>query len=78
MVIREGSAWGLIIKSGRMPLALNGMSSSDKTIPHVPFWPAREANLSPMLGIRSSQIRILTVRLPIGSLVIKVLSTYPI
>ena len=37
-----------MIKSGRIPSDVKGISSSLMINPHVPFCPAREANLSPM------------------------------
>lgn len=48
MVIHEGIACGFIIKSGVIPSMLNGMFSYQYTIPHVPFCPCHEANLSPI------------------------------
>ena len=46
MVMRDGMACGLTTMSGTMPSAVNGMSSCRYVIPHVPFWPWRDANLS--------------------------------
>ena len=77
MVIREGIAWGLIIKSGRIPSAVNGISRSGITKPIVPFCPALDAILSPIFGIRSSRTRTLAIRVPISPSVINVLSTIP-
>ena len=37
MVMRVGKAWGLNNTSGRTPRAVNGMSSSGRIIPKVPF-----------------------------------------
>lgn len=54
MVMREGKACGLMSRSGRMPVrAQNGMSTSGHCAPSTPFWPARDANLSPMTGVRA-------------------------
>ena len=77
MVIRDGIACGLIIKSGRIPFAANGMSRSGTTKPMVPFCPARDAILSPMFGMRSSRTRIFAIRVPSSPSVINVLSTMP-
>ena len=55
MVIREGTAWGLMIISGEMPSQVKGMSSWRYWIPQVPFWPCREANLSPIWGMRTER-----------------------
>jgi hypothetical protein len=41
MVIRLGMQCGLMMMSGRMPLAANGMSASSTIIPIVPFCPWR-------------------------------------
>ena len=51
IVMREGMAWGLMIKSGTIPSAVQGMSSCVYVMPTVPFWPCRLANLSPTWGI---------------------------
>jgi hypothetical protein len=48
IVILDGIAWGLTIKSGTIPSLVNGRSSYLYVIPQVPFWPWREANLSPI------------------------------
>ena len=77
IVIREGRACGLIIKSGRMPSFVKGMSSSGIIKPSVPFCPALEAILSPMAGMRSSRMRIFAIRVPSSPSVINDLSTYP-
>ena len=47
------------------------------TNPIIPFCPAREAILSPKVGIRSSRTRIFAILLPSSPSVIKVLSTIP-
>ena len=53
MVIREGKACGLMIKSGRIPVAsAKGMSASGQGRERTPFWPWREENLSPTTGLR--------------------------
>ena len=39
--------------SGTTPSAVNGMSSWRYVIPIVPFCPWREANLSPIWGMRT-------------------------
>ena len=77
MVIRDGNACGLIIKSGRIPSAVNGISSSGIMSPKVPFWPALEAILSPIAGTRSSRTRILAILVPSSPSVINDLSTNP-
>lgn len=51
MVILEGMQWGLTIISGTIPSIVKGRSSWRYVIPHVPFWPCLEANLSPIWGI---------------------------
>ena len=61
-VMRLGNAWGFIMRSGRSPSAVKGMSCSGIISPMVPFCPHRLANLSPMRGLRSSRIRTLTWR----------------
>jgi len=73
--MRDGRAWGLMIMSGRTPLALNGMSFSGTIRPMVPFCPAREAILSPMAGTRVWHMRILATRSPGAPSVTKILST---
>ena len=62
MVIRDGIACGLIIISGFNPSFVKGISASGITSPTVPFWPHREANLSPILGILTSRILTLAIR----------------
>src|SRR5437899_3030411 len=54
-VIRDGIAWGLMIRSGMMPCAVKGMSSWGAMSPMTPFCPWREANLSPSSGMRRSR-----------------------
>ena len=75
--MRLGSAWGLMMISGRMPSALNGISSSLIMSPIVPFCPHLLQNLSPITGILSSRTRTLAILEPSAPSVIKVLSTYP-
>ena len=77
MVIRDGIACGLIIKSGRIPSAVKGMSSSGIMRPIVPFCPLREAILSPIAGILSSRILTFAILKPSSPCVIKDLSTNP-
>ena len=77
IVIRDGIACGLIIISGRTPSRVNGISLSGITSPTVPFCPAREAILSPKLGILISRTRTLAIRVPVSPSVINVLSTVP-
>jgi hypothetical protein len=53
IVIREGKACGLMIRSGRIPLdSAKGMSASGHGRESTPFWPWREENLSPTTGLR--------------------------
>ena len=52
IVMRDGNAWGLMMMSGVMPLSVNGISCAGYRILITPFCPAREANLSPMTGLR--------------------------
>ena len=77
IVIRVGSACGLIMRSGRNPLRVNGISASLITIPIVPFCPERDAILSPIAGKRSSRIRTFAILVPSSPSVINVLSTVP-
>ena len=49
--------------SGEMPSMEKGMSSWRYVIPHVPFWPWRDENLSPICGTRMERILILTTSL---------------
>lgn len=44
--------------SGIRPDSVNGRSISGHLCEQIPFWPARDANLSPMVGFRG--IRIVT------------------
>ena len=50
-VILEGMQWGLTIISGMTPSREKGKSYWRYVMPQVPFWPWREANLSPIWGI---------------------------
>ena len=77
IVIRDGMAWGFIIKSGRTPSRVKGISFSGMTSPIVPFCPAREAILSPILGILISRTRTFAMRVPSSPSVMNVLSTIP-
>ena len=77
IVILLGIACGFIIISGEMPSALNGICSCGYIIPTVPFCAHREANLSPIIGILSVRIRILTNRKPSAFLSVYILSTNP-
>ena len=77
IVIRDGIACGLIIKSGRIPSAVKGISCSGIISPMVPFCPEREAILSPIAGIRSSLIRTFAILNPSSPVVKKDLSTKP-
>src|SRR5205823_4733344 len=54
-VIRDGIAWGLMIRSGMIPCDVKGMSSCGAIRPITPFWPWRDANLSPSSGTRRSR-----------------------
>mmetsp|Transcript_17194 Transcript_17194/g.58084 ORF Transcript_17194/g.58084 Transcript_17194/m.58084 type:complete len:242 (+) Transcript_17194:510-1235(+) len=56
-VMREGMACGLTMISGVMPSRVQGMSSCRYVMPIVPFWPWREANLSPICGVRTARVR---------------------
>ena len=77
MVIRLGRACGLMIRSGRTPSAVKGISSSGITRPTVPFCPHRLHTLSPISGIRTCLTRTLAVRKPSPPRVINALSTTP-
>jgi len=77
IVIRDGIAWGFMIKSGRNPSFVNGISDSGIISPPVPFCPARDAILSPWFGIRTSRIRTFAIRSPASPSVMNVLSTIP-
>ena len=78
MVMREGMAWGLMMRSGTMPSAVKGMSSCVYVMPTVPFWPCRDANLSPTCGTRTLRTRILTKRCPSAAVVSSTESTIPL
>ena len=53
IVIREGKACGLMIRSGRIPDdSAKGMSASGHGRESTPFWPWRDENLSPTTGLR--------------------------
>ena len=65
-ILRPYFSWNCICeknilkKTYVMPSQVNGMSSWRYWIPQVPFWPCREANLSPIWGILTDLTRILT------------------
>lgn len=66
MVIREGKAWGLIIRSGRIPVAPeNGISTSGHSCEQTPFCPCLLLNLSPMTGFLRRRKRMSTCQQPI-------------
>ena len=53
IVILEGKACGLMMRSGLIPEdSANGMSASGHGRESTPFWPWREENLSPTTGLR--------------------------
>ena len=52
MVMREGKPCGLKTMSGWRPDSVQGRSSTGHFQLQMPFWPARDANLSPMDGLR--------------------------
>ena len=52
IVMRDGTACGFMIRSGVMPSRVHGMSCCWYFMPHTPFCPCRDANLSPMSGCR--------------------------
>ena len=58
-VMRDGKPWGFMIRSGFIPLSLNGRSTAGWISPHTPFCPWRLENLSPSSGARVSRIRTL-------------------
>ena len=60
MVMRQGMAWGLMMRSGTMPSHVKGMSSWVYVMPTVPFCPCRDANLSPTCGVLMVRVRTLT------------------
>ena len=76
-VMREGNAWGFMSTSGVTPSAVYGKSSLLASIPSTPFWPWREANLSPISGILTSRTRILYILPPSLDCVITMVSTTP-
>ena len=76
-VILLGIACGLIIMSGVMPSAVKGISSSGTISATTPFWPWRDANLSPSSGILSLLTFILISLLPLIVSDIITLSTIP-
>ncbi len=76
-VIREGMAWGFSKRSGTTPDSVNGISSWGTIRPTTPFWPWREANLSPNSGIRWSRLLTLARRLPLEDSVRMTISTTP-
>lgn len=58
IVILEGNAWGLMIRSGLMPVfAENGMSMSGHNWEQTPFCPCRLLNLSPIIGFLTRRRR---------------------
>ena len=62
IVILEGKACGLIIKSGRIPVAPeNGISTSGHSWEQTPFCPCLLLNLSPITGFRGCRKRIFTL-----------------
>ena len=50
IVIRDGKPCGLKMISGVIPDSVNGMFSTGHLWLHIPFCPARLANLSPIIG----------------------------
>lgn len=61
MVILEGNAWGLIIRSGRIPVtAEKGISISGHSWEQTPFCPCLLLNLSPITGFLGRRRRIFT------------------
>lgn len=61
IVILEGNAWGLMMRSGRMPVfPENGISTSGHNWEHTPFCPCLLLNLSPITGFRGCRKRMLT------------------
>lgn len=63
--------------SGVTPSRENGMSSWRYVMPIVPFWPWREANLSPICGIRTDLTRTFTNFRPSWFVVSSTWSMYP-
>ena len=78
IVILLGIACGFTNMSGLMPSDVYGMSSSDNTIPIVPFCPARLHTLSPISGTLKLLILTLAILSPRLPNVINDLSTIPI
>ena len=76
-VIREGIACGLIRRSGVTPSRVNGMFSWGTMRPMTPFWPWREANLSPSSGTRWLRTLTLTSFEMFSPSVRMTLSTHP-
>lgn len=61
IVILEGNAWGLIIRSGRIPeCPENGISTSGHNCEQTPFCPCLLLNLSPIIGFLERRKRMLT------------------
>lgn len=61
IVILEGNACGLIIRSGRIPVTPEkGMSISGHNWEQTPFWPCRLLNLSPIIGFLGCRNRMFT------------------
>lgn len=59
IVILEGNAWGLMMRSGLMPVfAENGMSMSGHNCEQTPFCPCLLLNLSPIIGFLTRRRRI--------------------
>ena len=53
MVMRDGKPCGLNKMSGVMPDSVKGMSSAGHSRKSsTPFWPWRDENLSPGMGLR--------------------------
>ena len=52
MVMRDGKPCGLNRMSGCNPDSVNGMSSAGHRRAITPFWPWRDENLSPGMGLR--------------------------
>jgi len=78
IVILEGIACGLIIRSGTVPSSENGRSSCGTIKPMTPFCPCRDANLSPSSGTLWSRTRTFTSWLPSPDIVMNIPSTVPV
>ena len=52
MVMRDGKPCGLKRMSGIIPVSEKGMSSAGHSRDMTPFWPWRDENLSPGIGLR--------------------------